>query len=214
MNKQMLESFDKMQKKNVQIKEGMLVADTYNEANEKELNNLKSKWKEIQKEFILNQVAPTIKRSLERMTEHEREISGFSKTIPNPIIKIKENSESDEVKFYIEGANAWFIKSPQTIHSLVNAGIKNKKDPEIYNIFPGGLFSALVGDKEYPILNFGDEDGGKYIKDAETKFKNVKVLKESLGTTKFNKIQSLINECLKEGMEVEISIPKSKCKNK
>ena len=37
-------------------------------------------------------------------------------------------------------------------------------------------------------------------------------LKESLGTTKFDKIKSLIKECLKEGMEVEITIPKDKCK--
>ena len=35
-------------------------------------------------------------------------------------------------------------------------------------------------------------------------------MKESLGTTKYNKIQSLINECLKEGLEVEISIPKKR----
>ena len=39
-------------------------------------------------------------------------------------------------------------------------------------------------------------------------------LKESLGATKFNKIQSLIKECLNEGMEVEITIPKNRCKKK
>jgi hypothetical protein len=35
-------------------------------------------------------------------------------------------------------------------------------------------------------------------------------LKESLGTVKYNKIQKLIRECLAEGMEVEITIPKKK----
>lgn len=33
-------------------------------------------------------------------------------------------------------------------------------------------------------------------------------LKESLGSSKFNKINQLVKECLKEGMEVEITIPK------
>ena len=40
----------------------------------------------------------------------------------------------------------------------------------------------------------------------------LKELKESIGQEKFNKIQNLINECLKEGVEVEITIPKSKLK--
>ena len=35
-------------------------------------------------------------------------------------------------------------------------------------------------------------------------------LRESLGPVKYAKIQQLIKECLKEGMEVEVTIPKSK----
>ena len=57
---------------------------------------------------------------------------------------------------------------------------------------------------------------GAKVQDLKESFTDksnpLKQLKESLGTTKYNKIQSLINECLKEGMEVEINIPKSKCK--
>lgn len=45
---------------------------------------------------------------------------------------------------------------------------------------------------------------------TEKKFNQLNQLKESLGTVKYNKIQKLIKECLKEGMEVEITIPKKK----
>ena len=47
--------------------------------------------------------------------------------------------------------------------------------------------------------------------DESLKVKNqLNQLKESLGSTKFNKIQTLIKERLKEGMEVEITIPKNR----
>lgn len=53
---------------------------------------------------------------------------------------------------------------------------------------------------------------GAKVQDLNESFKNksnpLNQLKESLGSSKFNKLQSLIKECLKEGMEVEITIPK------
>ena len=55
---------------------------------------------------------------------------------------------------------------------------------------------------------YEDEDLDESI---NTKKQNsLKSLKESLGTAKYNKIQKLIKECLKEGMEVEITIPKKR----
>ena len=55
----------------------------------------------------------------------------------------------------------------------------------------------------------------KYLKEMYPKLnsqinESVKQLKESLGTANYNKIQKLIKECLKEGMEVEITIPKKR----
>lgn len=52
-----------------------------------------------------------------------------------------------------------------------------------------------------------DKSKGLYLTESK---KNLIALKESLGATKFNKLQTLINECLKEGMEIEITIPKNK----
>lgn len=55
----------------------------------------------------------------------------------------------------------------------------------------------------------------RYYNNEITEFKNQNIkqlnqLKEALDPVKYNKINSLINECLKEGIEVEISIPKKK----
>ena len=44
----------------------------------------------------------------------------------------------------------------------------------------------------------------------DSKASQLNQLKESLGTAKYNKIQKLIKECLKEGIEVEITIPKKR----
>lgn len=53
-----------------------------------------------------------------------------------------------------------------------------------------------------------DEDLDESIRTG--KQNSFKVLRESLGIKKYNKIQSLIKECLKEGIEVEITIPKKR----
>lgn len=61
-----------------------------------------------------------------------------------------------------------------------------------------------------PLYNDDYEDEDLYESIRTRKQNSFKTLKESLGTTKFNKIQKLIKECLKEGIEVEITIPKKR----
>ena len=61
-----------------------------------------------------------------------------------------------------------------------------------------------------PLYNDDYEDEDLYESISTKKQNQLKSLKESLSTIKFNKIQSLIKECLKEGMEVEITIPKKR----
>ena len=54
---------------------------------------------------------------------------------------------------------------------------------------------------------------GAKVQDLNESYKNsnqLNQLKESLGSDKFNKIQKIIKECLKEGIEVEITIPKKR----
>ena len=53
-------------------------------------------------------------------------------------------------------------------------------------------------------------DALELVENLNKKVSQFNQLKESLSTAKYNKIQKLIKECLKEGMEVEITIPKKR----
>ena len=122
----------------------------------------------------------------------------------NSVKALKESCDEDQYEYQIF-VNDEVLDDYFEDKDLAYAKAKKLKRSKYYN-----------GEKIYKIelwrAPLGKLDGELYDVILDESYNNSKLnqLKESLGQEKFNKIQSLIKECLKEGMEVEITIPKKR----
>ena len=148
---------------------------------------------------------------------------GFD-TVEEFFALLKEENCLNVLKYfkYILKMNESLNSDPTTTHVFKLLKEIEKEHPELKSLiidYKGEMGEFGFDDNFYQNVSKEDllDDLRDYEANLDESYKNKKSsqlnqLKESLGTTKYNKIQSLINECLKEGMEVEITIPKSKCK--
>lgn len=122
----------------------------------------------------------------------------------NSVKTLKDSYDEDQYEYQIF-VNDEVLDDYFEDKDLAYAKAKKLKRSKYYN-----------GEKIYKIelwrAPLGELDGELYDVILDESYNNSKLnqLKESLGTVKYNKIQKLIKECLKEGMEVEITIPKKR----